>query len=77
MTNKLGKVNFPPQGDIGYIFIEIECPELEAGCGDCGATAGINVQLPERLNDRRYQGWIVYIDKEGTLQVMDGDPNDD
>ena len=76
MTNELGKVSFPPSGDVGYIFIEIECPELAAGCGDCGVTAGINVQLPERLNDRRYQGWTVYIDREGALQVMDGDPND-
>jgi hypothetical protein len=76
MSNKLGTIQFSPNGKMGFIHIQVPC-ELDGGaCKECNGDPGINLTLPEKWNDRCLEGRIVYVDKDGVLQIMDGDPND-
>lgn len=76
MTNKLGIIKFSPNKKIGFIFIEMEC-QLDGGaCKECGEASGKNISLPEKWNDPILEGWIVYVDNQGVLQIMDEDPHD-
>ncbi len=67
MSNKLGVVSTATNGK-RYI-------EITAACPNCGSDAGKILFLPERLKDVP-EGFLVYVDDQGQLQVMEEDPHD-
>lgn len=67
MTNKLGNIFTGPSG---------KCIVQEAeACSKCGEDVYLVYECPDRLKDAP-DGFIVYIDRDGALQVMEEDPHD-
>ena len=77
MSNKLGTIQFSPNKKVGFIHVSVECPAFNDGaCKECGEARGKNISLPEKWNDPVLEGWIVYVDDQGILQIMEEDPHD-
>ena len=68
MTNKLGTVVISPVTGSRHIDTGCICPV-------CGTPTGKIIDLPEKYKDLP-AGLIVYLDDDGKITFMDGDPND-
>ena len=67
MSNKLGTIFTGPCGKV---------IRTSRTCEHCGEDIeGVIEGLPDRLKDTP-DGFIVYIDSDGCLQVMEEDPHD-
>lgn len=66
MSNKLGTIFSGPCGKV---------IRTSQTCESCGEVVEGAIECPDRLKDTP-DGFIVYVDKDGSLQVMEEDPHD-